>query len=422
MEPPEKPWKTWRKISFRFFFLFFGITSLFCWVISCSFVNDTVFGGDFESLNKLYKPFSRVFYWLDRYIYHTGYDPKTHVSLPVDNHFGVIYYLTFFFLTIIAAIVWGILDKKRLSYNKLSYWFNVYLRYTLAIVILGYGIDKVIPIQMPYPRTVDMITLFGNQSKEDLLWKFMGVSPGYMFFTGSCELTAAFLLFFRRTAVFGYLFLVTILTNVVLLNWFYNISVKLFSSLLLLYAWYLLAPWISTIFQFFFSGAPAVVPQKHYSFEKKWKRYLLPTVLIMVPVLFLILDSIGDTKRYRKEITGARKEKMYSVTAFVAKDSLAADTFRWKRVLFVYDNYMVVYNMKDRQDWYLCDVDSVKKILTLHKDDNKTIIRTMQYVYPSKGTMQLSGKWKGKDIRVSLKLSPVDSMYLNKEKIKIIRD
>ncbi len=162
---------------------------------------------------------------------------------------------------------------------------------------------------MPHPRTTEMITLFGNQSKEDLLWRFMGVSPGYMLFTGLCEMLAAFLLFSRRTAVFGYLFLVTILTNIVALNWFYNISVKFFSSLLLLFALYLLAPWISNIFQFFFSGMPAAVSQKHYVFKTRWKRYLLVTILILVPLLYLAFESAGDIKSYRKEVTSARKGK-----------------------------------------------------------------------------------------------------------------
>ncbi len=376
---------------------------------------------DLTDLYNLYKPFRGFFYWLDKHIYHTGYDPQSNVSFPIDNHFGVIYYLTIFVLTIIAATAWSILDKKRVNYDKLSYWFNVYLRYTLAIVILGYGIDKVIPVQMPHPGTVDMVRLFGNQSREDLLWKFMGVSPGYMLFTGSCEIAAAILLFSRRTAVFGYLFVLCVLTNVLALNWFYNISVKFFSSLLWLYAIYLLAPWVSKLFQFFFSDIPVTTHQKHYALDKKWKRNLLISVLVFVPLLVLTLVSIGDTKTYRKEIASARKEKMYNVTAFIAKDSLPADSFRWKRVLFVYDNFIVIYNMKDKQDWYQYDIDNLKKNVALHSI-NKSPTETLLYNYPSADQLQLSGKWKGKDINVSLKLSPVDSMYLNKEKIKIVRD
>ena len=423
MAASEDQWNPWQKISFRFFFLFFGITSLYCWITVIELAYAGVFDWSMEDVYKLFRPFAGVFYWLDQHIYHTGYDPKTQVSLPIDNHFGVIFYLSFFLLAIIVATSWTILDKKRNNYYRLFHWFGVYLRYTLAITILGYGIDKVIPVQMPHPRTTEMITLFGNQSREDLLWRFMGVSPGYMLFTGLCEILAALLLFSRRTAVFGYLFLVAILSNVVALNWFYNISVKFFSSLLLLYALYLLAPWVSNIYQFFFSGTPATVTQKSYVFETRWKGYLLTAMLILVPFLYIIVTCIGDTRQYRKEIASASKEKMYNVTAFVAKDSLpAADTLRWKRVLFVYNNHMVVYNMKDKQDWYLCAIDSLKKTLTLHKDDDKGITRTLQYTYPSKDQMRLTGKWKGKDIDALLKLSPVDSMHLNKEKLKIVQD
>ncbi len=421
MQTPGTPWKSWQKVSFRFFFIFFGITSTLCWVMTTYFAYAAVAKADIEDQYKLYKPFSGFFHWLDKHIYHTGYDPKLHVSLPVDNHYGVVYYITIFFGAIIAAISWGIIDKKRINYDKLSYWFNVYLRYTLAVVILGYGIDKVIPVQMSYPRTMDMIRLFGNQSKEDLLWKFMGSSPGYMIFTGSCEIIAAILLFSRRTAVFGYLFTLCVLTNVLALNWFYNISVKFFSSLLWLYALYLLAPWLAKVFQFFFSDTPVTTHQGHYTFEKKWKRNLLFSILVLVPVLILTLVSFGDAKTYRKETASARKEKKYNVTAFVTKDTLAADSFRWKRVLFVYDNFIVILNMKDKEDWYQYDIDSLKKHLVL-RSDNKSSTDTLQYNYPAAEQLRLSGKWKGKNISVLLKLSPVDSMYLKKEKIKIMQD
>jgi hypothetical protein len=36
--------------------------------------------------------------------------------------------------------------------------------------------------------------------------------------------------------------------------------------------------------------------------------------------------------------------------------------------------------------------------------------------------LQLTGKWKGYDIQVVLKQYPVGNMYLNKEKIKLMRD
>jgi hypothetical protein len=423
MDTDDFSWKTWHKFGFRFFFLFLGLASVFTWIMAIYFAYRAVATTSIESLYPIFKPLSGFLHWLDKYIYHTGYDPDLHIPLPVDNHFGVAYHLTLVLLAGIGAVIWSALDKRRINYVRLSHWFNIYLRYTLAVTILGYGIDKVIPVQMPYPRSVDMVRLFGNQSKEDLLWKFIGISPGYSLFTGGCEVLAGVLLFSRRTAVFGYLFVLGLLTNVVALNWFYNISVKLFSSLLWLNAFYLLAPWLVTIFKFFFSGKPAVIPQRQFAFRKIWKSYLLRGAMIGLPLLFFALFGFGDVKRYRDEIASARKEKIYKVAAFSVKDSLmTADSVRWRRVLFVYDNYMLIYNMNDLQDWYRYDLDSANKTLTLHAL-YKPDVMTLRYAYPSDGEMHLNGKWKGaQDIDVSLKLSPVDSMYLNKEKIKVMQD
>ncbi|HXB34343.1 MAG TPA: hypothetical protein VNV35_13015 [Puia sp.] len=423
MDTDEYRWKMRDKFNFRFFFLFLGSTSVFCWIMNIYFVYRAVANTSVEDLYPIFRPLSGIFLWLDIHIYHTGYDPALHVALPIDNHFGVIYYFTLFFLSVIAAVIWSVLDKGRIDYGRFSYWFNVYLRYTLAITILGYGIDKMIPVQMPYPRTVDMVRLFGNQSKEDLLWKFIGISPAYSFFTGGCEMLAAILLFSRRTAVFGYLFVLGVLTNVVALNWFYNISVKLYSSLLWVYAFYLLAPWLKNIFRFFFSAKPATLPIRHFTFFKKRKRYSLQAVMILLPLLFFLAISMDDISKYRNEVASARREKMYKVTTFTVSDTVpAADSIRWRRVLFVYDNLMLIYNMNDLQDWYRCDVDSPNKTLTLHAL-YKPDVMTLRYTYPSDGELRLSGKWKAaKDIDVLLKLSPADSMYLNKERIKIIRD
>ena len=42
--------------------------------------------------------------------------------------------------------------------------------------------------------------------------------------------------------------------------------------------------------------------------------------------------------------------------------------------------------------------------------------------YPEKDQLQLVGKWKGKDIQVTMRSFPVDSIRLNKEKIRLVQD
>ncbi len=363
-----------------------------------------------------------MLYWLDKHIYHTGYNPGTMRSIPLDNHYGAIYYLTVFFFSLIAAFTWGLADKKKRNYDTLFYWFNLFLRYTLAITILGYGIDKIIPVQMPYPNVFFLKLPFGDFSRNDLLWNFIGVSPGYSIFSGACETIAGLLLLSRRTAVFGYVFLLTILGNVVALNWFYNITVKLYSSLLLLYTIYLLAPYAANLFRLFFKGVPVVIPQQRRVFRTRWKGYLLTAVLVLFPLIYLARVAITAKKYYGEVADGLNEQKMYKVTSFTIKDSLtqiAPDTLRWKHIfLWPHSGYFVTWDMSDKYNQYLFKTDSLKRTYTFTKPGK--IVEVLNYTYSPKNILQLTGKWKGKNIQVSLTLSPVDSIRLNKERITLV--
>ena len=93
---------------------------------------------------------------------------------------------------------------------------------------------------MSPPQWCMLTTPYGELNRFNVLWNFMGMSPGYMMFTGTIEIVGGLLLFFPRTAVAGYLLVIAVLSNVVALNWFYNVPVKVFSALLLLYALFLL--------------------------------------------------------------------------------------------------------------------------------------------------------------------------------------
>jgi hypothetical protein len=322
--------------------------------------------------------------------------------------------------------VWSFIDKKKANYDRLFYWFCIYLRYVLAITIIGYGIDKVIPIQMSPPSVAALTEPYGNLNRFNVLWTFMGVSTGYMIFTGSLEIIAGLLLFFRRTALAGSLLMVAILSNVVALNCFYNVGVKLFSLQMLLFALFLLAPYYQRLFQFLFSDKnTAAISPKRFVFQNKRKRYMVTALLVLVPLIGIGLSLVTNYKTYQRVAANEREQKIYDVAAFVAKDTLApltTDTLRWKRVLlFVNGHNMVVYDMQDKGKWFKFKIDSAKKTLTLNSDD-KAKMKVFHYTYPATDMMQLVGKWNGKDISVSLKQSPVDSIPLNKEKITFFEE
>lgn len=57
--------------------------------------------------------------------------------------------------------------------------------------MLAYGLDKVMIVQMPEPNAISLLGRVGDQSHFNVLWNFMGASPGYQIFTGLCEVLAA---------------------------------------------------------------------------------------------------------------------------------------------------------------------------------------------------------------------------------------
>ena len=277
---------------------------------------------------------------------------------------------------------------------------------------------------MPWPTTATMLSNFGQLSRFHVLWRFMGVSPGYMILTGGAEILAGLLLFSRRTLVLGYLLLFGIMVNVVALNWFYNVPVKMFSAQLMVYDLFLLTPYYQELIQFFFMGDVKKTTIRHFTFNTPWKKHSITGTLVIIPLLFIVLIFIGALKRYDNDAADRKSEKMYDVVTFIAKDTLpplTTDTLRWKRLL-MRGNHAIVCSMTDDQDHYDYDIDSIKKTITLHDNPNKKTWKVFNYSYPAKDKFQLIGKWKGRDINVLMKSTPIDSLPLNKEKIKLIQD
>jgi len=135
-----------------------------------------------------------------------------------------------------ATIGWSALDRKRLEYARLYAWLRLVLRLLLALTLFEYGMVKVVPAQFGY-MTPDRLALpFGALTPKQILWAFMASSPGYTMFTGWIEVAAGALLLIPRLATLGALLAATALTNIVALNLFYDVPVKIFSFHLLLFA------------------------------------------------------------------------------------------------------------------------------------------------------------------------------------------
>jgi hypothetical protein len=224
----QSQWNFTTKVFFRFFFVYFALY-IFPFPIS---VVQVPF--DFSLI------WDAPVLWLGKTLF--DYDITVRPNGSGDTTWNYLQILLITIVSCIATIVWSVVDRKRANYDKLYQWLIVFLRFYLGSAMIGYGFAKVIKTQFPLPHLGRLTQTYGESSPMGLLWTFMGFSVGYNFFTGMAEVVGGLLLCFRRTRLIGALVCVGVMSNVVMLNFAYDVPVKLYSSHLLAMAIFLMIP------------------------------------------------------------------------------------------------------------------------------------------------------------------------------------
>jgi hypothetical protein len=180
--------------------------------------------------------FETTYRWIGKTLFEINYEYLVSGNGSGDHTFA---YLTLFVtavLTFITVIIWSILDRKRKSYNKLLYWFLVFLRLVLVATMLLYGFVKVFKLQFPSASLTHLLDPLGDFSPMGLAWTYMGFSKGFNVFVGLLEVLGGLLLIPRRTQTLGSFIIIGVMTQVAVMNFCYDIPVKLFSVHLVLMA------------------------------------------------------------------------------------------------------------------------------------------------------------------------------------------
>ncbi len=139
------------------------------------------------------------------------------------------------------TVAWS-LCTRAVAHPRLADLLRIYLRYVLAVAMLGYGTAKWFDGQFREIDVTGLLTTWGDSSPMGVVWKFMGSSPAYTAASGIVECTGGVLLLWRRTASLGAVVTIVAMTNIALINFCFDVPVKLYSSHLLLMAmvvlWY----------------------------------------------------------------------------------------------------------------------------------------------------------------------------------------
>ena len=299
-----------------------------------------------------------------------------------------------------VTIVWTLLDRRRPHYARLSQWLTVYVRYGLAMIMFGYGFAKIIPTQMPAPQLERLVQPWGEFSPMGVLWSFMGYSSVYQIFTGFGEAIGSFLLLFRRTTTLGALVLCAVLANVVLMNYTFDVPVKLFSTNLLLMAVFLAAPDAKRLLNMLVLNRGAEPRPMTPLFTSTLRRRVATGVTVAF-VGFVVYNNLKAGLGYYRTLIGpdAPKSPVWGIwdVEGVTKNAvdqplLISDSMLVKRIVFGGLSRATFRTMSDSVERYGLTVDSVKRELTLTGRFDPKNVRTMSYTKPDSLHLVLAGK------------------------------
>lgn len=132
-----------------------------------------------------------------------------------------------------SPLIHWICSKWKLQPTEL---LKTVLASILFFFLFKYGWDKITKGQFYMPEPNTLFTPFGKLSKDIAYWSLVGSSYPYTVSLGIIEVLAAFLLLFKRTQFLASLLTIGIFGQVVLINFSFDISVKLLAGSLLLFS------------------------------------------------------------------------------------------------------------------------------------------------------------------------------------------
>lgn len=322
-------------------------------------------------------------------------------------------------LALLTTLLWSLIDRKRAAYNDVFYWFCVTLRTYLFFFMLTYGMVKVFKTQFPDHSLGRLMQPIGEMSPMGLAWTFLGHSVGYNLFMGFAEVLGGILILFRKTILLGALIIIGVMTHVAVLNFTYDIPVKIFSTHLVLLALILFLTDVKRFVNLFFRNRPTRELTYYSPGGSKEYHRIMFFVQIGLAVLMLALFSFQGISRMDYMKDRKLSNTFYGVweAGFFVKNGdtlppLTTDTERWRYLLLSSKSSAMVYTMDRTRIQFDFVVDSTKNEMGLHDTDLDSVAPNLIYRLLGKEVMELKGIVRGDTLEMLLNRKPMSDFRL----------
>ncbi len=284
-------------------------------------------------------------------------------SRDMSSDSASMYILVFVLLIlgIVLSLVLSMFETWKRNRDKVIVVFRKVIVYYLALQLLKYGFDKVFKGQFYMPEPNILYTPFGQMDKDILFWSTMGTSYIYCVLTGLAEVLAAICLLFRRSRVVGLLLSVMLLLHVMAINAGFDISVKLFTLLLLFMSLLLLSPQFGRLYRFLVGQETEVLRREDYTFPIVYHAFVRISLksfiigLFFLEALYPVFRSgqLNDDKAQRPFMHGAYE--VFEVSNGTVPVELCRSPVR--RIFIHRNGYMIFQGTDDKMEDYKLQVD-----------------------------------------------------------------
>jgi uncharacterized membrane protein YphA (DoxX/SURF4 family) len=386
-------WSLFRRAAFRFWFLYVGLYVVVTQILATILIP----GIDVPDPGSL-GPARALVEWTARHVFGVSSPLVVTGSGSGDKTFDWIQVFCALVLAGLGALLWSLLDRRRPNYERAERWLRLGVRIALGSTLILYGMDKIVPLQMPFPSLARLIEPYGNLSPMGVLWASIGASPAYEIFTGCAETLGGILVLLPRTAVLGALVCLADVVEVFILNMTYDVPVKLFAFHLVLFSLYLLAPEWPRLRDFFLRDR-AVGPSPRVPLFRSARANRAASSALVLYVGYLLAMNVRSARAGWTEFGGGAARPAYygiwdvesAVVDGKASPARIGDEDRWRRLVFSVPGAATAQRMDDSFVQLKAELGAHDRRLALTKRDDEKWTAAFLVDRPSRDRLVLEG-------------------------------
>lgn len=364
--------------------------------------------------------FGNLARWTGRHLFH--------LSGPIEpNSFLDTRYLYLVLLCVAVAsavitLVWLLADRQGRTVTRAYELMRVWIRYSLAYMVLIYAMDKVFRMQFAFPGIVRLIEPYGDSSPMALMWTFVGYSGFFTVFSGLAEVTGSILLFFRRTTPLGALLLTVLLANVAIMDFCYDVSVKMLALHFLVMSVFLLAHDTGRLLNVLAFNRPAPAENSGSLIPKNASprtRRVLLALKVLIVLYAIVPAPIRTYRAFRIGGPFAPRPPLYglyeveSITENGAdRPLLITDGGLWRYVIVGSPTEVAATTMDNTLVRYRAKYDAATKSIEMHRQDAGSPTEDLVLAPLPQGGFSITGQSGGKSVAVKLHSVDVSKFIL----------